>query len=75
MKNRLISKTTEVLTVKKTGAQVQKLIKDKIVEPSVSAYNSPLLIVPKKSMSRSDKKKWRLVIDYRQINKKQGKTL
>jgi len=51
-------------------AQVQKLIKDKIVEPSVSAYNSPLLLVPKKSILDSDKNKWRLVIDYRQINKK-----
>jgi len=38
-------------------AQVQKLIKDKIVEPSVSAYNSPLLLVPKKSIPGSDKKK------------------
>jgi len=49
---------------------VQKLIKDKIVKPSVSAYNSPLLLVPEKSIPGSDKKKWRLVIDYRQINKK-----
>jgi len=54
----------------KVQAQVQKLIKDKIVEPSVSAYNSPLLLVPKKSILDSDKNKWRLVIDYRQINKK-----
>jgi len=50
--------------------QVQKLIKDKVVVPSVSAYNSPLLLVPKKSTPDSDKKKRRLVIDYRQINKK-----
>lgn len=56
--------------VEEIQAQVQKLIKDKIVEPSVSQYNSPLLLVPKKSSPNSDKKKWRLVIDYRQINKK-----
>jgi len=50
--------------------QVEKLIRDKIVEPSISAYNSPLLLVPKKSLPNSQEKRWRLVIDYRQINKK-----
>jgi len=50
--------------------QVGKLISDGIVEPSVSEYNSPLLLVPKKSSPGSNVKKWRLVIDYRQINKK-----
>jgi len=50
--------------------QVDKLIKDKMVEPSVSEYNSPLLIVPKKSLPKCDTKRWRLVIDYRQMNKK-----
>jgi len=49
--------------------QVDKLIKDKIVKPSVSEYNSPLLIVPKKSLPNCDTKRWRLVIDYHQINK------
>jgi len=34
-----------------------KLINYEIVEPSVSAYNSPLLLVPKKSLPSSDKKK------------------
>lgn len=48
--------------------QVQKLLDDDIIENSVSAYNSPLLVVPKKS--EGDKKKWRLVVDYRQLNKK-----
>jgi len=50
--------------------QVGKLITDGIVEPSVSEYNSPLLLVPKKPSPGSEQKKWRLVIDYRQINKK-----
>ena len=48
--------------------QVKKLIEDDIVEPSVSPYNSPLLIVPKKS--ENGIKKWRLVVDFRQLNKK-----
>lgn len=50
--------------------QVQKLIDDEIVEPSQSEYNSPILLVPKKSLPGSNEKRWRLVVDYRQINKK-----
>ena len=49
-------------------SQVRKLIKEDIVEPSVSPYNSPLLIVPQKS--EDGIKKWRLVVDFRQLNKK-----
>lgn len=48
--------------------QVNKLIEEDLVEPSVSPYNSALLLVPKKS--DNDEKKWRLVVDYRQLNKK-----
>lgn len=48
--------------------QVDNLIYTNIIEPSVSPYNSPLLVVPKKGSN--DKKKWRLVVDYRQLNKK-----
>jgi len=43
---------------------------NEIVEPSVPPYNSPLLLVPKKSLPNSENKKRRLVIGYRQINKK-----
>jgi len=39
--------------------QVGKLISDKIVEPSVSEYNSPLLLVSKKSLPNSGQRKWR----------------
>lgn len=46
--------------------QIQKLLGDDIIEPSVSSYNSPILLVPKKSGD----KKWRLVVDFRQLNKK-----
>lgn len=47
---------------------VEKLIEQDLIEPSVSPYNSPLLLVPKKSSN--GEKKTRLVIDFRQLNKK-----
>ena len=46
---------------------VESLIKDMesqgIIKESLSPYNSPLLIVPKKNGM------WRIVIDYRRLNK------
>lgn len=48
--------------------QIQKLQQDDIIEPSVSPYNSPILLVPKKAEDQC--KKWRLVVDFRQLNKK-----
>lgn len=50
--------------------QINKMIEDDIIEPSASEYNSPILLVPKKSLPGSAEKKWRLVIDFRQLNKK-----
>ena len=50
--------------------QIQKMISDDIIEPSASEYNSPILLVPKKELPGSTDKRWRLVIDYRQLNKK-----
>lgn len=47
--------------------QVNKLIDNNLIEPSHSAYNSPILLVPKKSTN--GQKKFRMVIDYRQLNK------
>lgn len=38
------------------------------MEPSVSSFNSPLLIVPKKGTEGTSQ--FRLVVDYRQLNKK-----
>lgn len=46
--------------------QVDKMLNDNIIEETVSEWNSPLLLVPKKSTD--DSKKWRLVIDYRKLN-------
>lgn len=45
--------------------QVQVFVDNGLVEPSISNYNSPVLIVPKK-----EKGAWRMCIDYRLVNKK-----
>ena len=49
--------------------QVDKLLKDSVILPSDSPYHSPLCIVPKKP-GPDGKKKYRLVIDYRELNEK-----
>jgi hypothetical protein len=47
--------------------QISKWLKNDLIEPSVSEWNSPLLLVPKKSIN--GEKKFRVVIDYRSLNK------
>lgn len=47
--------------------QVNKMLSEKIIQPSTSPFNSPILLVPKKS--EKEEKKWRLVVDFRQLNK------
>lgn len=47
--------------------QVNNLLENGIIEPSVSHYNSPILLVPKRTQNGQ---KWRLVVDFRQLNKK-----
>ncbi|XP_033362977.1 uncharacterized protein LOC117241106 [Bombus vosnesenskii] len=49
--------------------QIQELLDTDVVEPSISPYDSPLWIVPKKPDSQGNKR-WRLVIDYRKLNDK-----
>lgn len=49
------------------GQKVEQLLKDGIIDPSTSVWNSPLVVVPKKS--QTDEKKYRLVIDYKNVNK------
>lgn len=50
------------------NSQVQKLLSNDLIEPSVSSYNSPLILVPKKSTN--GEKKWRMCVDYRMLNRK-----
>lgn len=49
--------------------QIQKLLNDKIIRPSISPYSAPVWIVPKK-LDASGKRKFRMVIDYRKLNEK-----
>lgn len=48
--------------------QVQNLLDNDLIEPSTSNYNSPLILVPKKSPN--DIKSYRMCVDFRSINKK-----
>lgn len=48
--------------------QVEGLLRDDLIELSQSSYNSPLIIVPKKSTDGT--KKYRMCVDYRLLNRK-----
>lgn len=48
--------------------QVDRLIENELIEPSQSCFNSPLILVPKKSTTTE--RKWRMCVDYRMLNKK-----
>lgn len=48
--------------------QVDNLLKNDAIEPSTSPYNSPMILVPKKSTDGN--RKYRLCIDYRKLNDK-----
>lgn len=47
--------------------QVEEMLENGLIRYSKSAWNSPLLLVPKKSKDEA-KKEWRLVVDYRKLN-------
>ena len=46
--------------------QTEKMLKDGIIQHSSSAWNFPILVVPKKL--DSGKTKWRVVVDFRKLN-------
>lgn len=48
--------------------EIQKLLKNGIIEKSFSPYNSPIWVVPKKGFNANGKPKHRLVIDFQKIN-------
>lgn len=50
------------------NTQIDKLIENDLIEPSRSNYNSPLLVVPKKSTDGTPK--YRMCVDYKVLNKK-----
>lgn len=47
--------------------KIREMLEDDIIEPSTSLWNSPLLLVPKKSAN--DRKEYRFCVDYRNLNK------
>lgn len=47
--------------------EIEKLLRDGIIKPSKSPYNSPIWVVPKKA-DASGEKKYRLVTDFRKLN-------
>ena len=49
--------------------QVEQLLKEDIIVKSNSPWNSPLLVVPKKT-GPDGKQKWRMVVDFRKVNEK-----
>lgn len=50
-------------------SQIEKMLQQKIIQPSESPWSSPIWIVPKK-LDASGQQKWRLVVDYRKLNEK-----
>lgn len=48
--------------------QVKDLLDDGRIEPSDSPFNNPIFLIPKKSTN--GKPQWRLVVDFRDLNKK-----
>ena len=48
---------------------MKKLVQEEIIEKSLSLWNSPILVMPKK-LDASGQQTFRLVVDYRKLNEK-----
>lgn len=48
--------------------EIQKLLKNDVIERSYSPYNSPVWTVPKKGLDENGKSKRRMVIDFQKLN-------
>ena len=48
---------------------MKKLLQEEIIEESLSPWNSPILVIPKK-LDASGQQNFRLVVDYRKLNEK-----
>lgn len=48
--------------------EIQRLLKDDIIEKSYSPYNSPIWTVPKKGLDGDGRPKRRMVIDFQKLN-------
>lgn len=49
--------------------QISNMLEQGIIKPSISPWNAPVWVVPKKT-SHDGKTNWRVVIDYRALNEK-----
>lgn len=58
---------TPVALRSEMSKQIQDMLDNDIIEETTSEWSSPVLLVPKKT-DKSGERKWRLVIDYRQLN-------
>lgn len=52
------------------NTEIKQLLKDGIIRPSRSPYNSPTWVVDKKGLDADGNKKKRLVIDFRKLNER-----
>ncbi|XP_037870373.1 uncharacterized protein LOC119629252 [Bombyx mori] len=52
---------------KEVDKQINDMLEQGIIEPSISPWSSPIWVVPKK-LDASGQQKWRIVIDYRKLN-------